>query len=163
MKVLRAFSPVVRGHSFKEECSLRGKGVWPNAVTMNNIDVTHEDSFIFSLYFHKGKAQNNESKEHCLCIKENQNKSSRSFLRNPSTLKSPLAHLCLKACFHQPYWLGHVILRVCFVAAPIWRSEVVNHTSLDYQRFTLVFTIRFFCQLLFRQGIREISSKSSSI
>ena len=33
----------------------------------------------------------------------------------------------LKACFHQPYWLGHVILRVWFVAAPIWRSEVSNH------------------------------------
>ena len=55
--------------------------------------ITHEDSFIFSLYFYTRRAQNNESKEHCLCIKENQNKSSQSFLRNPSTLKSPLAHV----------------------------------------------------------------------
>ena len=52
---------------------------------------THEDSFIFSLYFYLGRAQNNESKEHCLFIKENQNKSSGSFLHNPSPLKSPLA------------------------------------------------------------------------
>ena len=56
---------------------------------------THEDSSIFSLYFYEGRAQIKESKEHCLCIKENQNKSSQSFLRNPSTLKSPLAHVWL--------------------------------------------------------------------
>ena len=60
---------------------------------MDPISVTHEDSFIFSLYFYLGRAQNNESKEHCLFIKENQNKSSKSFLRNPSTLKLPLAHV----------------------------------------------------------------------
>ena len=62
---------------------------------INPFMFTQEDSFIFSLYLYKGRAQNNESKEHCLCIKENQNKSSQSFLRNPSSLKSPLAHVWL--------------------------------------------------------------------
>ena len=49
------------------------------------------------LYFYSllllRKGSKNESKEHCLFIKENQNKSSKSFLRNPSTLKLPLAHV----------------------------------------------------------------------
>ena len=83
--------------------------------------LTHEDSIIFSLYFYKGRAQNNESKEHCLShmrtasfsvftftkegLKTTKVKSTAcaskkiktnhriAFLCNPSTLKSPLAHV----------------------------------------------------------------------
>jgi len=79
-----------------------GNGLcFENKLQKETFDCTHEDSFIFSFYFYKGRAQNNESKEQKLYIKENQNKSSQSFLRNPSTLKSPLAHLCL-IVFH--FW-----------------------------------------------------------
>ena len=63
---------------------------------------THDDSFIFSLYFYKERAQNNESKEHCLCIKENQNKSSQSFLRNPLILKLPYL-MCAHSVGGDPY------------------------------------------------------------
>ena len=47
--------------------------------------------------FYKRGAQKGQSKLHCVCIKEKQNNSSQSFLRNPSTLKLPLAHVC-SAC-----------------------------------------------------------------
>ena len=43
--------------------------------------------------FYKRSAQKGQSKQHCVCIKEKQNNSSQSFLRNPSTLKLPLAHV----------------------------------------------------------------------
>ena len=43
--------------------------------------------------FYKISAQKGQSKQHCMCIKEKQNNSSQSFLRNPSTLKLPLAHV----------------------------------------------------------------------
>ena len=65
------------------------------------VSCTHEDSLIFSLYFYRGRAQDKESKEHCLCIKENKNKSSQSSLRNPSTLKSPLAHVWYHGKIYQ--------------------------------------------------------------
>ena len=95
---------------------------------------THEDSFIFSLYFYKERAQNNESKEHCLCIKENQNKSSQSFLRNPSTLKSPLAHVCQGKCLYcfsvitemTPFLLSWKICRLfrfwLYLKAPVLQT-----------------------------------------
>ena len=46
--------------------------------------------------FYKRSAQKGQSKQHCVCIKEKQNNSSQSFLRNPSTLKLPLAHVWMQ-------------------------------------------------------------------
>ena len=46
-------------------------------------------------HFYKRSAQKGQSKQHSVCIKEKQNNSSQSFLRNSSTLKLPLAHVCL--------------------------------------------------------------------
>ena len=47
--------------------------------------------------FYKRSAQKGQSKQHFVCIKEKQNNSSQSFLRNPSTLRLPLAHVCIDA------------------------------------------------------------------
>ena len=52
--------------------------------------------------FYKRSAQKGQSKHHCMCIKEKQNNSSQSFLRNPLTLKLPLAHVWKKPCVTLP-------------------------------------------------------------
>ena len=50
-----------------------------------------------TLFYIKGvskkQPKNGKWKAYRMCTKENQNNSSRSFLRNPSTLKSSLAHI----------------------------------------------------------------------
>ena len=54
--------------------------------------------------FYKRSAQKGQSKQHCVCIKEKQNNSSQSFLRNPSTLKLPLAHVWKLVCMTTPWF-----------------------------------------------------------
>ena len=49
------------------------------------------------------KAQNNESREHCICIRENQDNLSQNFLRNSSNLMSPLAHVMLNVLAIKPW------------------------------------------------------------
>ena len=56
-------------------------------------------------------------------IKENQNKSSKSFLRNQSTLKLPLAHVCLET----PY-LWHCTLWVTPQSDKCLRADIKKHT-----------------------------------
>ena len=102
--------------------------LWPSAGKKRT-SCTHEDSSIFSLYFYEGRAQIKESKEHCLCIKENQNKSSQSLLCNPSTLKSPLAHVCLQ--FSLSTWFSCKLPDILFFLSkctvikifPFWTSD----------------------------------------
>ena len=55
--------------------------------------------FMFTLRIKQGFHAINHIK---LSIKENQNKSSQSFLCNPSTLKSPSAHVCQLASLNCP-------------------------------------------------------------
>ena len=47
--------------------------------------------------FLEGATQKRQSKEHCMCIKQKQNISSQSLLRNPSTPKSSFQFVC----FHR--------------------------------------------------------------
>ena len=50
--------------------------------------------FIVQAFF-KRNAEKGQSKQHCMCNKEKQNKL-QSFLRNQSSLKLPLAYVWLK-------------------------------------------------------------------
>ena len=69
---------ILEGHSFLS-VSIANFKYWWDQVGCRQLKiwgpenywpfVTHEDSFIFSLYFYKERAKNNDSKEHCSCIK----------------------------------------------------------------------------------------------
>ena len=77
----------------------------------------HMSSVFFIVQpFYKRSAQKGQSKQHCVCIKEKQNNSSQSFLRNPSTLKLPLAHVCL----------------IPFIGIDRWRVIPTYHKSHRY-------------------------------
>ena len=49
--------------------------------------------------FIEGATQKGQRKEHCMCIKQKQNISSQSLLRNPSTLKSSFQFVCHRLIF----------------------------------------------------------------
>ena len=49
-----------------------------------------------------------------MCIKEKQNNSSQSFLRNPSTLKLPLAHVWTQSKFTDSLEAGEVLHQLTF-------------------------------------------------
>ena len=69
--------------------------------------------FLCTLAFIKRRLEIQKVK-HCQCIKENQNKSSRNFLHNPSIFKSPLAHVWtqfkdakMQDCFEKKGFAGN--------------------------------------------------------
>ena len=64
-------------------------------------DHTRGQVFLCTLAFIKRRLEIQKVK-HCQCIKENQNKSSRNFLHNPSTFKLSLAHVCIQAINGHP-------------------------------------------------------------
>ena len=86
--------------------------------------------------FYKRSAQKGQSKQHCVCIKEKQNNSSQSFLRNPSTLKLPLAHVC---ALHSKVVLFVQVLNE--ITLKKWRKHVVvseNPTTI------FIFTVTYY-------------------
>ena len=65
----------------------------------------YEDSFIFSLYFYKGKAQNGKNKENCLCIIENQTQ--KKLFGQVIDSQGIALSSCLKAKLPRSYGFGH--------------------------------------------------------
>ena len=89
--------------------------------------------------FYKISAQKGQSKQHCVCIKEKQNNSSQSFLRNPSTLKLPLAHVCLAGYLCKlPNFLGYVISffsqTACIISKRVSTHSLSVHHCQKHKR-----------------------------
>ena len=59
--------------------------------------------------FIEGATQKGQRKEHCMCIKQKQNISSQSLLRNPSTPESSFQFLC---CWHS------LVVQIYLVLSP---------------------------------------------
>ena len=70
----------------------KGEGVRQNIQLTGSFSHMRIACFIVQP-FYKRSAQKGQRKQHCMCIKENQNNSSQRFLHNPLTLKLPLAHV----------------------------------------------------------------------
>ena len=95
--------------------------VWP----------THMSSACFIVQpFYKRSAQKGQSKQHCVCIKEKQNNSSQSFLRNPSTLKLPLAHVCWFFIKSQQNWIELLTRPACYKRELATYDHVTNDPLL---------------------------------